>query len=96
MARVDEDRPEVAAARETRGLVTAEEHSIIGGLGEAVAAALAEAGQPAIVRRVGVKDTFGESGTAADLLDKYGLRARDIVREAFTILGANGGTAAGV
>jgi transketolase len=78
--------PLLAAARETRGFVTAEEHSIIGGLGEAVASALAEAGAPAIVRRVGMKDTFGESGTAAELLDKYGLRARDIVREALAVL----------
>jgi transketolase len=78
--------PLMIAARETRGFVTAEEHSIIGGLGEAVATALAESGQPAIVRRVGVQDTFGESGEAGELLDKYGLRARDIVREARTLL----------
>ena len=78
--------PLVAAARETRGFVTAEEHSVIGGLGEAVAAALSQAGAPAVVRRVGVKDTFGESGPAAALLDKYGLRSRDIVREAMAVL----------
>jgi transketolase len=78
--------PLLAAARETRGFVTAEEHSIIGGLGEAVAATLAEAGQPAIVRRVGMRDTFGESGHASELLDKYGLRARDIAREALAVL----------
>jgi transketolase len=78
--------PLIAAARETRGFVTAEEHSIIGGLGEAVAAALAEAGAPAAVRRVGVRDMFGESGTAADLFDKYGLRAMNIVAEARVLL----------
>jgi transketolase len=78
--------PLLAAARETRGFVTAEEHSIIGGLGEAIAGALADAGEPAVVRRVGVKDTFGESGDASELLDKYGLRARDIVREALAVL----------
>ena len=78
--------PLVAAAEETRGFVTAEEHSIYGGLGEAVAAAVADAGVPSIVRRVGVRDTFGESGHAPELMDKYGLRARDIVREAFFIL----------
>ena len=85
--------PLIAAARETRGFVTAEEHSIIGGLGESIASALAESGDLAIVRRVGVKDTFGESGTAAELLDKYGLRARDIVREALFVLRAERGTA---
>lgn len=78
----------LAAARETRGIVTAEEHSIIGGLGEAVAAALAEAGELVPVRRIGIKDTFGESGTATELLDKYGLRAHDIVREALALLAA--------
>lgn len=78
--------PLLAAARETRGFVTAEEHSIIGGLGEAVASALAEVGEPAVVRRIGTKDTFGESGSAAELLDKYGLRARDIVRKALAVL----------
>ena len=75
----------VAAARETRGMVTAEEHSIIGGLGEAVAGCVAET-FPAVVRRVGVRDVFGESGTAAELLTLYGLRAADIVREALEIV----------
>lgn len=80
--------PLLAAARETRGFVTAEEHSVIGGLGEAVAAALAEAGEPMPLRRVGLRDTFGESGHADELLDRYGLRARDIVREALALLAA--------
>lgn len=73
------------AARQTRGIVTVEEHSIIGGLGEAVAGCVSEA-QPTVVRRVGVKDVFGESGTAPELLDLYGLRAKDIVKEAMSIL----------
>ncbi len=80
--------PLLDAAKETNGFVTAEEHSIIGGLGEAVASALAET-NPARVRRVGVRDVYGESGTAPDLLDKYGLRSRDIVREALVILNSN-------
>lgn len=80
--------PLLAAARETAGFVTAEEHSVIGGLGEAVAAALAGAGEPAVVRRIGTQDTFGESGPAAELLDKYGLRARDVVREALAVVKA--------
>jgi transketolase len=86
-----EASPLIAAARETRGFVTAEEHSVIGGLGESVAGTLSQAGIPAIVRRVGVNDTFGESGTAAELLDKYGLRARDVVREARVIMSAERG-----
>jgi transketolase len=77
----------LAAARETRGIVTAEEHSIIGGLGEAVAAFLAET-YPVMVRRVGVRDVFGESGTAEELLTRYGLRAADIVEQASRILSA--------
>jgi transketolase len=71
----------LAAARETRGFVTAEEHSIIGGLGEAVASFLAER-RPRPVRRVGMRDVFGESGMAGELLERYGLRARNIVEEA--------------
>lgn len=69
------------AARATRAIVTAEEHSIIGGLGEAVASCVAEA-HPTRVRRVGMTDVFGESGHAAELLDQYGLRARNIVEAA--------------
>lgn len=76
----------LSAARETKGIVTAEEHSIIGGLGEAVAATVAEAA-PCPVRRIGVRDVFGESGQAGELLDKYGLRAANIAAEARKILG---------
>ena len=73
------------AGRETRRVVTAEEHSIIGGLGEAVAGLLSET-IPTPVRRVGVKDVFGESGMASELLDKYGLRAINIYQEALRLL----------
>ena len=73
------------AARETRRVVTAEEHSIIGGLGEAVAGLLSET-IPTPVRRVGVRDVFGESGMASELLDKYGLRAINIYQEALRLL----------
>jgi transketolase len=73
------------AARRTRGIVTAEEHSIIGGLGEAVAATLSET-SPTVVRRVGVRDVFGESGRADELMALYGLRADDIVAEAMKLL----------
>ena len=72
------------AARETRGFVTAEEHSIIGGLGEAVCGFLSSS-TPRPVRRIGMQDVFGESGHAGELLDKYGLRAVDIARELLTL-----------
>lgn len=67
----------VASARKTGRVVTSEEHSVMGGLGEAVCAALAER-CPVPVRRVGVQDTFGESGPAQELLHKYGLDANGI------------------
>jgi transketolase len=79
----------LAAARETRGLVTVEEHSILGGLGEAVAALLAE-NHPVLVRRVGVRDVFGQSGQAQELLDLYGLRASHVVEQALAILEKGG------
>lgn len=71
----------VAAANATGAIVTCEEHNIIGGLGSAVAEVLAEKASARLVR-VGVKDTFGESGKPADLLKKYGLTAADIVAAA--------------
>ncbi len=52
-----------------------------------MAATLAEAGVPAIVKRIGVKEVFGESGQAGELLDKYGRRARNIVAAARELLG---------
>ncbi|NPU83587.1 MAG: transketolase family protein [Syntrophaceae bacterium] len=75
----------LACARETKGIVTAEEHSIIGGLGSAVCEVLAE-NRPAPVRRVGVRDQFCSSGTAADLFKEYGLTAEDIARTAEEML----------
>ena len=77
---IDEDAI-VAAANATGAIVTCEEHSIIGGLGSAVAEVLAEKASARLVR-VGVKDTFGESGKPADLLKKYGLTASDIAAAA--------------
>ena len=69
------------AAKETGAIVTAEEHSVIGGLGSAVAEYLSEA-CPVPVLKVGVKDTFGKSGPANELLGIFGLRAKDIVAKA--------------
>ena len=68
------------AARETGVIITAEEHSIIGGLGSAVAEVVS-ANYPVSVLRVGIKDVFGESGKPAELLKAYGLTAEDIVKE---------------
>ena len=62
----------VAAAKETGKVVTVEEHSVIGGLGSAVCDVLAEKA-PTKVLKIGVNDTFGESGPAVELLKKYGL-----------------------
>ena len=66
-----------ASAAKTGHVVTAEEHSVIGGLGDAVLAALAE--NPVPVRKLGVNDVFGESGPAVDLLHKYNLDAAGVV-----------------
>ena len=70
----------IKAAKETGVIVTAEEHSIIGGLGSAVAEVVSE-NCPVPVLRVGVKDTFGESGKPNELLEKYGLILKDIVNK---------------
>jgi transketolase len=68
----------VEAAEQTGAIVTCEEHSIIGGLGSAVAEVLVE-NTPVPLERVGVCDSFGESGTPKELLKKYGLTVDDIV-----------------
>ena len=76
------DRELVArCAAETRALVTIEEHSVIGGLGGAVAEALVE-GEPVPMERVGVADTFAESGPYSELMEKYGLSVEAIVTAA--------------
>ena len=66
------------AAEECGKIVTCEEHSIIGGLGEAVSSLLSEK-LPTPVRRIGVNDEFGHSGPAAELLKDFGLSAENIV-----------------
>ena len=75
------------AARECGKIVTCEEHSVIGGLGEAVCAAVAEAGVACRVKRVGVNDEFGHSGPAKEVLAQFGLDAAGIVRAAKSLLG---------
>ena len=71
----------VETARKTGKIVTAEEHSVIGGLGSAVSEVLVQE-CPVKQAMIGVKDSFGESGKPAELLAKYGLTAEDIVRAA--------------
>jgi transketolase len=73
------------AAKETGAIVTAEEHSIIGGLGSAVAEVLVE-NVPVPMERVGVKDVFGESGEPEELLVKYGLTIKDIKEAVYRVL----------
>ena len=75
----------IKAAKDTGAIVTVEEHNINGGLGSAVAEVLVE-NEPVPMRRIGVKDTFGESGEHVELLAKYGLTASDIVRTAKEIV----------
>ncbi len=74
------------AARKCGKVITCEEHSIVGGLGEAVCALLSEK-LPTPVRRIGVQDTFGESGPAAQLLEAYGLTSDNIVKVATEFVG---------
>lgn len=72
----------IRSAAKTGAVVTAEEHSIIGGLGGVVAEALCESGKPVPVVRLGVNDVFGRSGPAVELLHIYGLDAQNIVAKA--------------
>ncbi len=73
------------ASAETGALVTIEEHSVIGGLGSAVAEVLG-ALKPAPLERVGIPDTFAESGDYDQLLDKYGMSCQDILNAAKKVL----------
>ena len=81
---IDEDII-IKAAKETKKIVTVEEHSIIGGLGSAVAEVLVE-NYPVPLKRIGVEDKFGESGTAEDVLKKYGLTVENIVEKVKKII----------
>ncbi|MCI9432812.1 MAG: transketolase family protein [Oscillospiraceae bacterium] len=74
------------AARECGKLVTVEEHSVIGGLGEAVCSLVSDR-CPVPVKRIGVNDEFGHSGPAAALLEQFGLCASNIVRQTKALLG---------
>ena len=69
----------VKCAKETKKLISIEDHSIIGGLGSAIAEVLTEE-YPCKLTRMGIKDTFGKSGKAEDLLKYFGLTSEDICR----------------
>jgi transketolase len=77
------------AARETRAIVTAENHNIYGGLGSAVAEVLVE-NEPVPMRRIGLRDRFAESGPIPGLFEKYGMVARDIAQAARDVLKVKG------
>ncbi len=73
------------AAAETRAIVVAEEHLVDGGLGVRVAQAVAEI-SPCPMEFVGIQNTYAESGTPEQLLEKYGLTARDVIAAAYRVL----------
>ena len=87
------DRPQQALDREaiiksvkkTKCVVTAEEHMLNGGLGESIAQLLSRE-LPTPLEMVGVNDTFGESGTPRQLMEKYGLTCSDIVKAVKNVL----------
>jgi transketolase len=80
----------LGAARETGALVTVEEHSIVGGLGGAVAEAVTDA-YPVPVKRVGMADRFAETGPYFEMLDRYGMSVDDITAAARQVLAAKKG-----
>ncbi|PKP55561.1 MAG: transketolase, partial [Candidatus Altiarchaeales archaeon HGW-Altiarchaeales-2] len=81
---IDEDAI-LEEARRTNAIITAEDHSVIGGLGSAVAEILAEK-KPTIMKRIGTNDCFGQSGTSEELYKYYGMTAKDIANAAKEIL----------
>ena len=81
---IDEDLI-IACAKETKAIITAEEHSIIGGLGSAVCEVLSE-NRPVPVKRIGINDTFCSSGPAPELFAHYGLTGEHIAQAAQSLL----------
>jgi transketolase len=75
----------VAAAEETGAIVTAEEHSILGGLGGAVAEVVTDT-RPVLVRRIGVPDTFAPTGSTQFLFEHFGLTAEAIRAAALEVV----------
>ncbi len=80
-----DEKTVVKAARETGGVVTAEEHSVMMGMGSAVAMCLVE-NFHVPMKRVGIPDVFGESGACTELMEKYGLTIENIVEAAHDVM----------
>ena len=76
----------VRSVKKTGKIITAEEHSIIGGLGSAIAEVLGE-NHPVPMLRMGMKDCFGESGDPTDLLEKYGLSGEELKKNILKMVG---------
>ena len=76
-------------AKKTKAIVTAEEHQIAGGLGGAVAEVLSE-NYPVPIKRIGIKDKFGESGTTDELMREYNLKSKDIIKAVKDVLKMRG------
>jgi transketolase len=79
----------IEAAKETGAIVTAEEHTVVGGLGGAVCEALSE-NAPVPVRMIGLRDRFGQSGTPAELFKEYKMTPDDIVAAALEVIEKKG------
>jgi transketolase len=80
-----------AAAAAAKVVLTAENHSVIGGLGSAVAETIAEAGLGRPLRRIGLQDTFAEGSMSGPyLFEKYGLSTRSLIEAAWAALGCHG------
>jgi len=75
----------IKAANETKGIVAAEEHQIMGGMGSAVAEVVVK-NKPVPMRFIGMNDCFGESGKADELMDNYGFRSKNIIKAVKEIL----------
>jgi len=69
----------ISAAKKTGAVVTIEEHQIHGGMGSAVSEVLSQ-NYPVIMKLIGINDRFGESGEPNELLDKFGLRSKNIIK----------------
>ncbi len=81
-----DDAALLTTLRGRRLVISVEEHAIVGGLGGAIAEVLAEAGGPPL-RRIGLDDTYGESGSNDDLLERYGLSSQRVADQVRTLIG---------
>ncbi len=77
----------ISTARKTGKVLTVEEHSVIGGLGSAISEVVSE-NYPVLIKRMGTSDVFGESGSAYELVEHFGLTAKDIAKEAKSLVGS--------